>query len=207
VAFLLNLGLSLSYLFAQAVTLLSAARQFPNEEENRTLYPLMSKPVSRREYVFAKVLASSLVGWITFVILLLMAVLPIPSLENGSGLLFGQMVLLQLLGIAVVAAIAFLGSLILPHILNLIIVAILVLAGSRVAGLIDSAVVMKPEHAAVNWVTGYLPNFSVFDLVNSYTVGAPALSLVDLAARIVFGLILVIFFLGLSFFLMERREL
>jgi hypothetical protein len=136
-----------------------------------------------------------------------MATLPIPHLQESSSVLFVEMIVLQFLGIAVVASLAFLGSLLIPHVLNLLLVALVVLAGSRISGLIDSAFVMKPSHAAVRWFTDYIPNFSLFDLVNIYTVGASPLLPVDFVARLVYAAILIFAPLAISIYLMERRQI
>jgi len=45
--FLLNLGMTLSYIFAHLLTLVLAVRQVPSEIENRTIYPILARPVTR----------------------------------------------------------------------------------------------------------------------------------------------------------------
>ena len=205
--FLLNLGFTMAYNFALLLTLLTVSRQFPDELESRTLYPLLAKPISRAQYLLGKYLASFLIGLITLVVLLVMAALPVPAMESFSIGSFFQMFALSVLGLAMVGAIAMLLSFLTPKILNVVIVSALVLVAPRVLGLCYVSSMGLAVQPVVGFVLGLIPNFSKVDLIQHYTDGLPPIALQDLLARAmhVAGVILVS--LGISTWLIERKQL
>lgn len=59
--FLEDLSLAVVSLFGMFMAVIVAAGQFPAESENKTIYPLLARPVSRREYILGKWLGVILV--------------------------------------------------------------------------------------------------------------------------------------------------
>src|SRR5690606_18309857 len=60
--FVLALGLSLSASFAAILVAAFASRQLPEEFENRTLHPLLAKPISRSQVLLGKFLGVLAIG-------------------------------------------------------------------------------------------------------------------------------------------------
>ncbi len=60
--YLLDMGLFLSVFFASFLTVSLAARQFPSETQAKTCHVLLSKPVSRNQFVLGKFLGSFSAG-------------------------------------------------------------------------------------------------------------------------------------------------
>lgn len=63
-----EVGLSLIYLFSVFLTVPLAARQIPSEVERRTLPVLLSKPVTRAEFLLGKFCGAALAGLACFLI-------------------------------------------------------------------------------------------------------------------------------------------
>lgn len=96
---------------AFAVIVLSA-RQLPREMENRTIYPLLARPVRRVDFLFGKLLGVILAGFLCFI--LFMLIFAIGSMHLSVSIpwgLFFQHVYLQILMLSVLATMAFLLSL------------------------------------------------------------------------------------------------
>ncbi|MGI8906769.1 MAG: ABC transporter permease subunit [Candidatus Sumerlaeaceae bacterium] len=205
--FLLNLGLTLAFGFAKLITLLTAARQFPDEMEQRTLYPLLAKPLSRSDYIIGKWAASVLTGLVTLAVLFLMAYIPVPRLEQYSPTCLLQMLLLEVTSIAMLAALAILFSLLLPKAFNLVLLVLTVLAGGRLLALIRNRFMDSPAYDVVRWITGYFPDFSRLDLLLRYTDGLPALSAPEMLLRIFYAVAFTAFPLAIAARLLQSRPL
>jgi ABC-type transport system involved in multi-copper enzyme maturation permease subunit len=205
--FLLNLGLTLAFSFAKIITLLTAARQFPEELEKRTLYPLLAKPLSRGQYLLGKWLASVLTGIVTLAVLFFMAYLPVPHMEQFSEPLLGQMLFFEILALCMLAALAILLSLLVPQVLNIVILGLVVLAGPRLVNLIRNRYFDSPAHSLINWLTGYIPDFSRLDLLQRYTDGLHGLAPIELILRVLYALAMTVFPLSLAAYLLHRRQL
>jgi len=95
-----------------AVTvILLGARQLPREFSNRTIYPLLAKPVRRGEFLLGKFVGVLLAG--AFCYALFMAIFLVASVTLKAPVnyaLFAQSVYLQMLSLAVVAGMVFLFS-------------------------------------------------------------------------------------------------
>ena len=66
--YLMEIGLTLSFTFSAILTVALAARQYPDEIQNRTCSVLMAKPLRRSQFVFGKFLGSLLAGTACFLI-------------------------------------------------------------------------------------------------------------------------------------------
>jgi ABC-type transport system involved in multi-copper enzyme maturation permease subunit len=102
--FVKDVGLTVTTMFSFVICVMAAARQLPTEIENRTLYPLLGKPLSRTAFYFGKYIGvgilSSVVVVLFFLILrALLAVLGIPV-----GAVFYQALYLRVLSMWFIAA-------------------------------------------------------------------------------------------------------
>ncbi|MBN1868315.1 ABC transporter permease subunit [Candidatus Sumerlaeota bacterium] len=97
-----------------ATVILLAARQLPREFANRTIYPLLAKPVSRLEFLVGKFLGVVMAGVFCYALFMAVfvtvnATLQVPVEKS----LFLQSVYLQILQLSVVASLVFLLSMVL----------------------------------------------------------------------------------------------
>ena len=205
--FVLNLGLSIAYGLAHMVTLLLAIRQLPDEMQNKTIYPILGRPVSRWEVLLGKWAASALAGMIAYVLFVLMVCLATPGVDGTSGLLFGQMVMLHLLSIGLVAAQSVMMSLLVPKGMAVLVVALSVFGSGTIIGLVKSVVAGSLMDGVVQWLLLYLPDFGRLNLVTRYTDG-----MLSLGGPMVLGLILyaavhISVCLSIGFLLFRRKSL
>jgi ABC-type transport system involved in multi-copper enzyme maturation permease subunit len=193
--FLLNLGLSLAYWCAHILTLLLAAGQFPDEIENRTLYPLLAKPVSRGTVLFGKWLACAAAGCGIFISLGFVSWIAAPKMESYDAVLAVQTFLLIPFSIALLAALAILFSFVWTKGVSLVILGILFFAGDHIARLLG------------RWPAAYIPDFSKLDLITRCTDGIGPVSFRQFVGLILYAVILAASSLALASRLFERRPL
>ena len=153
-------------LFATTLAILTASRQLPEEVKNRTLYPLLARPITRFDFLIGKLLGAILASWIAFLVL---------AVTVGIGLfIFGvqfepvmlQYLLVKMVGLAFVCALSLSLSVFMTPAAAATMSFILAFG----SGKISQALVMsysgaspsvQPFYRAVNAV---LPHYDLFDL-------------------------------------------
>lgn len=206
-AFILNLGLSLSWILSLTVSILLAARQFPDELEQRSIYPLLAKPVSRPQYLLGKWAAVTVAGIATALVLnaIALAASPWPSLISVGLLIQG--VLLETAAIATAVAIAISLSINSPKAVAITVTAVLVFAGTPLVTILQSLTVSSSWHNVTRWFTSYVPTFGKLDLVNAISAGMPAITAMDFLVRMSYGGTVSLFALAVAMLLLERKPL
>ncbi len=199
--FMLNMGLSLSTMTAHILTLLLAVRQFPTEIENRTLYPLLARPVRRADIVLAKWFAVGCCGVAVYAVLAGVAWISVPKLEGyASGLLL-QMLLLQLVSLFLLSGLAIALSLVVPRGIALLAGGSLYFAGATLRRLVGRGDGVRPVLAA------YIPDFGMLDLTTRYTDGVAALSSVEIVLLLGYGCGLVLLVVAFGVLVFNGRRL
>lgn len=116
--FVLSLGLTFSASFAAVLTAAFAARQLPEEFENRTLYPLLAKPISRGEVLLGKFAGVLLIGMGSLALFTTLCLVAVPRDHASQSLgMLVQALVLRSLALAVLAAFAVVMSVRLPAVL------------------------------------------------------------------------------------------
>ncbi len=168
-SFMLNLGLYLAGILSQLLTACLALRQFPSEIENRTIYPLLAKPLDRMNLMLGKWMACSLGGLMVYILFFLLAWFCAPAVPNLSGGMLLQLLLFQPLLLAWVSAFALAVSLALPRGVSHVTVVGLLFCGEAFY-----------QWGAAKWPLLYgVPRFGGVDLATRFTDGIPAMSLGD----------------------------
>lgn len=204
-AFILNLGLSLAWILSLILSIIIAGRQFPDELEQRTIYPLLAKPVARAQYILAKWLAITIAGSATAVILSILALLASPWPSSLSPGLLIQSLFLLVLAIGTATAITIALSIRLPKAIAYVISILIVFAGGQFAALVTG--VAGTGKPAVRWLSGYIPDFARLDLTHAFTQGLPTITLSDLLLRIFYAFAITAFALAVATVLLERKPL
>lgn len=108
-----DICLLLIWLSTLVIAVVTTARQIPAEKENRTIFPLLAKPVSRGQVVVGKFLgcwlASGLALLVFYVFFIIVTSLRDPHLHLGA---YAQAMILHWMMLAVVIALTLLGSVI-----------------------------------------------------------------------------------------------
>lgn len=200
-AFLLNLGMTMAQYFAHVLALLMAVRGLSAERENRTLFSLLACPVSRTAILAGKWLASWLGGLTVFLVLLLLAWIPAPKIEEPDRLLLVQTLVLQVLSLGLITALGLWLSLFMPHSLALIVTGGWYFAGHILIGFV------KGGGAVHSWLSAYLVDFNRLNLVTRYTDGIAALDPLTLAGLMLYAMLFMAVFLVTGTVTFHRRPL
>lgn len=189
-----------------------AARQLPREFRNRTLYPLLAKPVSRLEFLlgkFAGVMAAAAFCYGLFMVIFVMANWQLGTSYNE--VMFAQSIYLQLLGLAVMASMAFLLS-ILVNTDAAITLGVVLYAGSQF--LMSSITfvyydVPPAQQLVMRAMVWGMPHLTLFDASQRVVHGDnwPAVETHIMAMATGYGLFWVVLFLGATYLIFRRRTL
>ncbi len=194
--FLLNLSLTLIIGGAHLVTLLVAARQIPDEIEQRTLYPLLARPIHRSHVLIGKWLAACLMGLALFFSLFIPVWLLVPRLEHYETGTLIQLLTLQPMALMVTAAVPLFLTLCFPRGLAMALALLIVLGADYLVRFVDGFPLI--------WL---VPNPSRLNMVLRYTDGIAPLSFWGWSALMLAALFWTASLLLLSRQLFERRAL
>lgn len=186
------------------------ARQLPREFENRTIYPLMAKPVARWEFLAGKYLGTVAAGG--FCLGLFMGVFLVGWLLHRpelSWVLFVEFVYLQLLLVMVLAALSFALSMLMAVDAAITVTTLLFLLGH----VLTNALTMLYEYlgALGQWMLiglNYLvPQPALFDLSGKLVHGWDPIGWEIVLLATAYALMFVLPYLALSYVLFRRKPL
>jgi ABC-type transport system involved in multi-copper enzyme maturation permease subunit len=198
--FVKDVAFTVTTLMAIVICVITAARQIPNEIQNRTLYPLVAKPVSRftlfmGKYVGVGALASGVVLLFWLELFVLFKILKIPT-----SAVFFQAIYLRIVSMWILAAMVLGLSTVFTHGANVTISLLLALAMQTFT---NTMVAIRTELEgwsvyvldAIYWI---VPHLQLFDLSKKEVHGWPAVPLWVLGALTVYGLIYSSVFIALG---------
>lgn len=103
----------LIWISALVIAIVTTARQIPAERENRTIFPLLAKPVSRNQVILGKFAGCMLATGIALVVFYIFFTVVAGTRENQWPILnYLQAMWLQWMMLAIVIALALLGSIV-----------------------------------------------------------------------------------------------
>ncbi|MCX7964701.1 MAG: ABC transporter permease [Candidatus Sumerlaea chitinivorans] len=204
--FVLNLGMTLAFGLGHVMALLTAIRALPDEIENRTIYPLLAKPITRLQLFVGKWLAATLAGAVTTFVLFLMGWVPVPKLETYDPVMLAQALMLQFVSLGMISALGLFFSLFLPKAVNLIVLLLLCFPGSKLVNMLTARMGRVIGRDTANWLFGYIPDFQLLNLVTAYTDGLPALSPTQFFLRLFYGAVIIATALTVGTTLFVRRN-
>jgi ABC-type transport system involved in multi-copper enzyme maturation permease subunit len=198
---------------ATALTMIVlAARQLPREFQNRTVYPLLAKPVGRFPFLLGKFVGVVSAG--VFCYLLFMALFLLGTLwmkEPVSWGLFLQSVYLQILGLTVVAALAYMLSLLLNLDATITVSTLIFILASAYTSILSTLYELvgqagKVVLLALNFL---IPHLTLFDL-SAKVVHQQAWTAISTQAMVLltcYGCAFVAAYLALAYVLFRRKPL
>lgn len=164
--FVKDVGFTVTNVMAITMCVIAAARQLPNEIQNRTLYPLIAKPISRPalflgKYIGVGIMASGVVILLSLELMLLFKLLGIPTTW-----VFAQGVYLRVISMWIIAAMVLALSTIMTHAANVTVSLLLALAMQTFA---NTMITVRTElEGAAVWILDALywtvPHLQLFDL-------------------------------------------
>lgn len=105
-AFAKDLAFSVLGLFSTIVAVLTASRMLPEEIRQRTLYPLLARPISRFDLLMGKLAGSVLVTWLAFWILGALTALALAMFHIRFEPLMLQYALVKMMGLVLICSIS-----------------------------------------------------------------------------------------------------
>lgn len=207
--FVKDVGFTMANVLAIVLCVITAARQMPTEIENRTLYPLVAKPVSRLQVFLGKfvgvgLMASAVVLLFYIELYLLFTVLGIPV----SGV-FWQALYLRILSMWIIAGFVLTLSLFLTQGANVTISLLICLAMQTFANTITT--VETELEGAAQWLMRaiyfILPQLHLFDLSKKEIHGWPPVPAWVLLSLTLYAAVYAAAFLGLGAHRFKRTAL
>ncbi len=189
-----------------------AARQLPREFENRTIYPLLSKPISRATFLLGKLLGVMAAGLFCFAIFMTIYVLGALYLKTTVPvLLFVQYVYLQMLQLLILATLSFWLSMLFNLDAAVTISTLLYFA----SGVLSSATsylydfVGRAQQLILTLLTFIVPQFVIFDLSGKAVHSSvwPPLEGDIIAKLTAYAFAFAALYFGLAMFCFRKRAL
>lgn len=207
--FVKDVALTVTNMLCIVICVVAAARQFPAEIANRTLYPLLAKPVGRTTVFLGKYLGVCLMS--SAVVILFWVEIQILFLAFGisSGVIFLQALYLRLLSMWLIASIVVTLSLFLTHGANTTVSLLLCLAMSTFANTV-LAVHSDLQGMARLFVEGLywiVPHLELFDLSKKVIHDWPAIPGIALLTLTAYAVVYGAIFIGLGCWRFRRIAL
>lgn len=204
--FVKDVALTVINILCIVLCVVAAARQFPVEIANRTLYPLLAKPISRTAVFLGKYIGVGLMS--TAVVLLFWVELQLLFLVFGvsAGVIFLQALYLRILSLWLIAAVVMSLSLFLTHGANVTVSLLLCLAMSTFANTLlavhsDLQGLSRRVVEALYWV---VPHLELFDLSKKVIHDWPSIPLVALLALTGYAIVYAALFIALGCWRFQR---
>ncbi len=207
--YLSEISLLLIWLFSIIIAISTAARQIPSELERRTIFPLLSKPIRRKEIVLGKFLGSfTATGTCLIIFYLLFALLS--GAKQGTWITpcFVQALMLHLVFVALLSSMVIAGSLCFSASANITLSSLIcvgmLLFGQRLPVLAEqSPIPLRLLLSAMHYAA---PHFELLDLRLRLVHEWPPLNTPVLVLVMLYGLSYSAVFLCIASALFQRKQ-
>lgn len=207
--FVKDVALTVSNILCLVICVVAAARQLPVEIANRTLYPLLAKPISRTTVFLGKYVGVGLMS--SAVVLLFWAELQLIFWAFGisPGVIFFQALYLRILSMWLVAAVVMALSLFLTHGANVTVSLLLCFAMSTFANTILAvhSELQGLSRRIIEFLYWVVPHLELFDLSKKVIHEWPSIPAAALVALTVYALVYAALFIGLGCWRFHRKAL
>lgn len=105
-AFAKDLSATVLGLFSTIIAILTASRMLPDEIKNRTLYPLLSRPITRFDLLMGKLIGSVIVTWTGFLILVVLTALALGIFHVTFEATMLQYIVAKMMGLVVICSVS-----------------------------------------------------------------------------------------------------
>ena len=164
--FVKDLAVTVLGVFGSVIAVLTSCRVLPDEVKNRTLYPLLARPITRFGLVLGKFLGAVAVSWIAFLMLAALTAVALAIFRVPFEPIMLQYLVAKMMGLVVVCALAMALSVLMTPSAAATTGFILVFGSS----MIIRALVMGYDAASplgkviVKLLSAALPQLNLFDL-------------------------------------------
>ncbi len=164
--FIKDLAVTVLGLFSTIVAVLTSARLLPDEIRNRTLYPLLARPISRFDLLFGKFLGAVFASWIGFLCLAFMTALALFIFHVQFELVMVQYVVAKMMGLVVICAVTLALSAYMTPQAACTLSFVLAFGSSMMvrALVMASGTASQPMREMFKVLNAMVPQFSLFDM-------------------------------------------
>jgi ABC-type transport system involved in multi-copper enzyme maturation permease subunit len=161
-----DLAVTVLGLFSTIIAVLTSCRLIPDEIKNRTLYPLLARPITRFDLLIGKLIGAVIVTWISFLILCALTAIALTVFHVHFTPVMAQYVFAKMIGLVVICAVSMTLSVYLTPNASATLAFILAFGSPMIVrGLTMSATSVGPFGKAIyNVVNGILPQVQLFDI-------------------------------------------
>ena len=168
VRYMKDLCLFLIWISALLITIATTARQIPAERENRTIFPLLAKPVTRGQVILGKFFGCWLASGVALVVFYVFFAVTTGSREQYWPVAdYLQAFLLQWIMLGVVTAMTLLGSIIFAAPSSTVTILFIVVAGILFLGRHLNTIAMhnpEPLRSVIYTIYFIIPHLELFDV-------------------------------------------
>lgn len=165
-SFAKDLAATVLSLFSAVVAVMTSCRLLPEEIKQRTLYPLLARPISRLDLLIGKLLGAVIVSWVAFLLLCALTAVALTTFHVQFQPIMLQYVVAKMMGLVVLCAISLtLSAYLTPQAAATLGFILAFGSGMIVRGLLMAYGTASPS---MQWiyklVAAALPQLGVFDL-------------------------------------------
>lgn len=168
VRYIKDICMLLIWVSALLIAIATAARQIPAERENRTIFPLLAKPVTRGQVVVGKFLGCWLASGIALIVFYFFFAVITGSREQSWPVAdYCQALLLQWMMLGIVTAMALLGSIIFAAPSSTVTILFIVVAGILFLGRHLNTVALhnsEPLRSIISAIYFMIPHLEMYDV-------------------------------------------
>ncbi|HEY9173495.1 MAG TPA: ABC transporter permease subunit [Verrucomicrobiae bacterium] len=211
IRYLKELCLLLIWISSLVIAIVTTARQLPAERESRTIFPLLAKPVTRGQVILGKFLGCWFASGIALLVFYAFFTVVICAREGQWPLAnYFQALWLHAMMLAVVIALALLGSLLFSaSSANTTICFIVVVGILLVGGHLNTVALQMAKPASTLLYTVYfaIPHLEIFDVRDLVIHNHELIGWVDCLLATVYAAVYAAFLLVASAWLFRRKSL
>jgi len=207
--FVKDVGLTITTVLSIVICVTAAARQLPTEIQNRTLHPLLGKPISRTAFYLGKFIGVGIMSSAVVLVFFVLVQLILLLLKIPAGAVFYQALYLRIVSMWFIGAGVLCLSLFTTHgatvTISLLICLCMQMFAHAVLYLHNEVAGLSLRLAeAIYWVA---PHLELFDLSKKVIHGWPAVPAWVLLAMTLYGLLYTGVFLTIGCLRLRRMSL
>ncbi|HVU26246.1 MAG TPA: ABC transporter permease subunit [Verrucomicrobiae bacterium] len=211
VRYIKDICLLLIWVSALIITISMTARQIPAERENRTIFPLLAKPVTRGQVILGKFFGCWLASGMALIVFYIFFAIVSGSREQSWPILnYAQAILLQWVMLGVVTAMTLLGSMIFSAPSANVTICFIVVGGILFLGQHLNTIALRnpePNRSIIYAIYFLIPHLEMFDVRERVVNDWPLINWLICGVAVLYGAAYTILFLFLAWLGFRRKSL
>jgi len=210
VRYLKELSLLLIWIVSLVIAITSAGRQIPAEREQRTLFPLLAKPVTRSQVLLGKFLGCWLsVGGALLCFYLFFGLLAMTREHEWPILNYIQAISLHWIMLGVVIAFVMLGSLVFTALSSNITISVILTLGILTLGRHLNKIALRqaePGRSITYTIYYLIPHLELFDVRDLIVHNWPVIPWSSWSLALAYGAMFTAFFMWLACWVFQKKQ-